>query len=309
VTERVPHHDVGDGTPQLAHQPGQRQRAPGPSLDLLHGYAELGEEPRGLLAVVLGRGDRGDDEPRAGAGAGDVEQAALLLEQLARRQRRYQLAPADLVGLEHRGAPPEVGPGVLLDVCHDDEVPLEALRPVGGEQAHRGAAHALLGEGVGGDLLCHQSGQEVAHAGRAGHGRGVALLGLARRDLEQRHDRVEVAVGAPGGAAAELDRAAESPRPVGARPEPPQGVLGRGVGGESVGRRAQQRVHGAGRRHLGTLEVVEEPVAKHGTPDQLARGERQAPLCSRLVLLSRAQEPREPAYVARVEAAERTQEQ
>jgi hypothetical protein len=45
---------VGDGAAQLADQPGQRQRPGRPALDLLDRDAELVEEPRRLLAVVLG---------------------------------------------------------------------------------------------------------------------------------------------------------------------------------------------------------------------------------------------------------------
>ena len=45
---------------------------------------ELVEEPRRLLAVVLGRGHRRHHQALPRAGAGDVEQAPLLEQQLTR---------------------------------------------------------------------------------------------------------------------------------------------------------------------------------------------------------------------------------
>ncbi len=65
----------------------------------------------------------------------------------------------------------------------------------------------------------------------------------------------------------------------------------------------------ARRRDLGTVEVVEEAVAEDRTTDQLARGQRQPAVRPREVLLARAQQPREAAYVAGVEAAERPEQQ
>ena len=97
--------DVGVGrrTPQLADQTraATAAGAAGPArwrtVD-----AELVEEPRRLLAVVVGRGDGRHHQPLAGAGAGDVEQPALLGEQLA----------GGGVGLEHRHGVP-LGPDAV----------------------------------------------------------------------------------------------------------------------------------------------------------------------------------------------------
>ncbi len=176
-----------------------------PALDLLDRDAQLGQEPRRLLAVVLRGRDRRDDEAGARAGAGDVEEAALLLEQLAGGHGRDQLSPADPVGLEHRGASAQVGPAVLLDVGDHDEIPLQALGPVCGEQPDRRAADPLLGEGVGRDLLGHQAREEVADSGGTGDRGGVALLGLTRGDVEQRDHGVEVAMCSPGCSTAVVD--------------------------------------------------------------------------------------------------------
>ena len=61
---------VGGGTAQLGDQARQRQRPRGAALVVLGlSGAQLVEEPRRLLAVVVGRRDRGDDQTLAGAGA------------------------------------------------------------------------------------------------------------------------------------------------------------------------------------------------------------------------------------------------
>ena len=305
---------VGDRAPQLADQPRQRQRSLRAALDLLDPEPELGQEAGRLLAVVLGGGDRGDDEARAGARARDVEEPALLLEQLARGQRRDQLGPAlavgaDPVGLEHGRAPAEVRPAVLLDVGHDHQVPLEALGPVGGQQAHGGAPDALLGQGVGRDLLGHQPGEEVTDTGGAGDRGDVALLGLAGGHVEEGHDRVEVAVCASRRAGAELDAATQPARPVGAGPQRPQGVLGRAALGQAVGRRPDEGVQRAGCGGLRAGDVVEEAVAEHCQADQLPGGRRQPGLGVRGVLLASTQVPGQAAHVAGVEATERPEQQ
>ena len=139
------------------------------------------------------------DEPLAGAGAGDVEQPALLDQQLARRGRRHQPVGADPVGAEDARAAAQVGPAVLLHVGDDDQPPLEALGAVRGQQAYGGAAGAALGQRVRGDLLGDQRGEELADADVV-----AGLLGPGGR-VEQGADRVEVAVRPAGAPAAELD--------------------------------------------------------------------------------------------------------
>ena len=66
---------------------------------------------------------------------------------------------------------------------------------------------------------------------------------------------------------------------------------------------------GAGGRRLGARDLVEVAVAEHRQPDQLLGRERQPRVGVRGVLLADAQQPREAAYVARVEAAERPEQQ
>ena len=250
---------VGHGAAQLGDDPRQRQRPHraalhvaayddglglGPRtvglLDLGGRHVELVDEPGRLLAVVLGRADRGDQQPLAGPGAGDVEQPALLGEQGLHRRGRQQPVGADPVGLQQRRAPAQVGPALLLDVRHHDEPPLQALGPVRGEQPDRVAAHAALGERVGGDLLRRQRGQEVAHAGVA-----ALLLGLGGH-LEQRAQRVEVAVRHPRGPSPGLDAAAQPVPPVGAVPQQPEHLLGGGTGQQRGLRLAEQPGQHAG---------------------------------------------------------------
>ena len=71
---------------------------------------------------------------------------------------------ADPVGAEQGRAAAQVGPALLLHVGDHDEVPLEPLGPVGREQADRRAPHALLGQGVGGQLLGDDAGEERGDA-------------------------------------------------------------------------------------------------------------------------------------------------
>ena len=109
---------------------------------MLDAHAELLEEARGLLAVVVGRAHRAHHQPAPSPGAGDVEESSLLHQQGPRGHRRDQVGVAgvvdtDAVGAEQGGAAAQVGPALLLDVGDDDEVPLQALGPVGGEEADR----------------------------------------------------------------------------------------------------------------------------------------------------------------------------
>ena len=198
--------------------------------------AELLEEPRRLLAVVVGGAHRADHQPATRAGAGDVEEAALLHQERPGGDGRDEVGVTgavdpDPVGAQQRRAAAQVGPALLLDVRHDDEVPLEALGPVGGEQPDGRAADPPLGEGVGGQLLGHEAGEEGADADV------VALVDGAGGELEERDDRVEVAVGASGTRSALVDLAAEPLRPRGARPQVPEDVLDAGAVGQHLGAR------------------------------------------------------------------------
>lgn len=66
---------VDGGGAEFGDQRGDGERAAGPAGDIARLGAQLGEEAGGLVAVVGGGLDRGDDEPFAGAGSRDVEEA------------------------------------------------------------------------------------------------------------------------------------------------------------------------------------------------------------------------------------------
>ena len=175
----------------------------------------LGREPSSSgesTAVTTSR------RPRAGDR--DVEQPALLGEQLGGCGRRRLAVGSQLLGVEQRAAAPQVGPAVLLDVDDHDEVPLQPLAAVSGEHAHGVAAQSALGQGVGGDLL----GLELLEEGPSAAALGAVLE--ARGGLEQRDDRVEVSVGEPTRRAAGPRGPLEPPRPRRAVPQRPEHVVG-----------------------------------------------------------------------------------
>ena len=233
---------VGSGAAQLGDQAAEGQRPRRAAVLVLDRDAQLLEEARGLLAVVVGRAHRAHDQPAAGPGARDVEQPALLHEQRARGHGRDEVGTTrgvdpDPVGAEQRGAAAQVGPALLLHVGDHDEVPLEALGAVGGEEPDRRAAHPSLGQRVGGQLLGDEAGEEGADTDV------VALVDRARGQLEERHDRVEVAVRPTGRGAAEVDLPAQPLGPgrcrtTGATGRPPR----------RHARRASARPRAAGRR-------------------------------------------------------------
>jgi hypothetical protein len=72
---------------------------------VLHLLAQLGQEPRRLVTVVLGRRDGGDQQPLPSPRAGDVEQPPLLGQQRPGGQRRHRadvctVRRGQLVGVE-----------------------------------------------------------------------------------------------------------------------------------------------------------------------------------------------------------------
>ena len=95
------------------------------------------------------------------------------------------------------------------------------------EQADGFATNPLLGQGVGGDLL-RDEGVEEGLDGRV----AALLLGLGGR-LEQRADRVEVAVCVARRRSAASDRRLQPCGPGGAAPQLPERLLGRDAGVES----------------------------------------------------------------------------
>ena len=100
--------------------------------------------------------------------------------------------PVEPVTVEQRRPATQVGPAAVLDGGDDDEVPLEPLGPVGGEQPDSALAgeHALVGR-LGRDLLRLQLVEQLGDAGPR-----PPLL-EPRHGVEQRDHGVEVAVGGP----------------------------------------------------------------------------------------------------------------
>src|SRR5699024_5144521 len=103
-------------------------------------------------------------------------------------RRLLDSVACETVGLQERASVACVRPYALLDAGDHDDAPFEPLGPVRGEQAYRGAADARFGKWLGRDLLFVQFGEELRHPSAL-----IALLG-ARGGIEQRADRVEVAV-------------------------------------------------------------------------------------------------------------------
>ena len=89
---------VGGGPPQVSGQRGQRQPAqigPGDVLDLDLVAGQLGQEPgRALVAVLPARG--GHHQRPAGARRRDIEQPALLAEQLGGERGGSGVGPGGL---------------------------------------------------------------------------------------------------------------------------------------------------------------------------------------------------------------------
>ena len=347
--ERVP--VVGGGAGEHGEAPGRRGAQLGRARRVDGDAAQLRDEPghrqRPLRAAgrggrrgrARGRGRRRGSARAArpsssadrtavttqallGARAGDVEQPALLGEQHRGRRGVDQAAGLEPVGLQQRAAPADVRPHALLHRRHDDQAPLQALGPVRGEQAHGRAAHTLLREGVGRDLLLAQLGEEVGDAAAA----GVALLD-ALGGGEQREHRVEVGIGTAARVAAAQRRRLEPLRPARAaargraRPDRPQHRLGAALrldhgsrvvqqagqaayGGERVpGARVAARRRGGDRQHglgVGGQEL-----------DELAdqRGRRRGPALGILLALDAAQRAAEAAQVGGVGVGERGEQQ
>ncbi len=166
-----------------------------------------------------------------------------------------------------------------------------------GEQPHRVAADAPLGQGVGRDLLGLDLGEEVLGT------RVVALLLGAGGHLEQGADRVEVTVCGPGGRAASLDRPAQPTRPAGACPERPEGLLGRAAPLENRVGVLQEPGESAGSGGQPVLDVDEEGRVDQRLAQQVAGRARQ-PLGVRLAVSS-TELPAELADAGGVEVGQR----
>ncbi len=137
---------------------------------------------------------------------------------------------------------------------------------MGGHQPDRLGAHGPHGEGVGGDVLGLQLGEQVEGAAVAGD----LLLG-AGGGLEERADGVEVPVGVAAGAAAAQGGAFQAFAPAaGALPQLPEGVLGGAAAGEGLADLAQQAAEGVRAAGIGGVQDGEALGFGEGLAEQLA---------------------------------------
>ena len=131
---------------------------------------------------------------------GDVEQPALLGEQLVGgrppRGGRAPAASAEPGAASASSSTPSSEPRsrrsgqvLLLHAGHDDDIPLQALGPVRGQDADRLARGGPLGQRVAGDLLAGQAVEEQARRARR------QPFGIPGGRIEQREHRVEIPVG------------------------------------------------------------------------------------------------------------------
>ena len=220
------------------------------------GAGDLEEEGRGGVVLVLGGGD---DEPTRRTGEGGQEHAALVGSNLGARGSGVELAGRGAVsperepagdgvdeqpGASERVAQTEVRPGVAAQTHDGDDLPLATGRGGRGEDGDAVGAHALGRDGVGGEDLLGELGEEVG-----GVGAGVAL-GPDLGALEEGGDDVEVPFGGlgeegvgVGGSAAE-GGGAPGPGATGGVPGGPEELLG--VDASRRARLGRVRVAGTG---------------------------------------------------------------
>ena len=185
-----------------------------------------------------------------GPGAGDVEQPALLGEQLRRaRPAGTQPVAVEPVGRQQGAAAAQVGPDALLHAGDDHERPLQALGAVGGEQAYGRRREPPAPPGCPPGSAAPASSARNAGTPAAA---AVAVVVAAGR-CEQRDDRVEVGVGMPAGrhrrAARPAPGAAASPSRAGCRrPTTPPTAPPRRCPARRATSRAP-RIAAASRRH------------------------------------------------------------
>ena len=291
------------GAPELGDEPAERQRSRWAAVLVLDRDAELREEPRRLLAVVVGRAHRAHHEPATGAGAGDVEEPALLHQERPGGHGRDEVGvtgavDTDPVGAQQRRAAAQVGPALLLDVGDDDEVPLQSLGPVGGEQPDGSAADPSLGQGVGRASAAPRGWRRRRRRrrGRAGRRRGRRAR-RARRWRRGRggHDGRLLPRCRPGDAAAAATRCSTT----GARGRPR-----RRRGRLSIRAPWCSRVARDPARSTSGPSISSRNPGSTTASRSSSRDVRRA-LASGMLLLSRAQAADEGAQVGGVEAAER----
>ena len=167
---------------------------------------------RGHQQAAAGAGHRGDQQP---AFLGEQRRPA---RQAAVHLRRDAVHHVDeLLGAQHAAAGNRVGPQSFLQARDDDELPFPAERRMGAEDRNRVGLRSLItgrrGQSHRLDVV------DQAAQRRAGGARHV-LLG----HVEQRGDRVEVAVGLRAGEATALTGRQPAPLQAGPMPRLPQRV-------------------------------------------------------------------------------------
>ena len=242
---------VGRGPPQLGGERRQGQPArlgPGDLLDLDVVPRELGEEPgRPILAVLAPGG--GDHQGAPRPGDGDIEQPALLVEELGGQRGRRRVgalaarSPTAASGVdrvnqfvhaEQGGPHSQVGPGAFLYACHHHQVPFEPLGAMSGEDADGITLGGTFGQGVSGDLLATEAVEEQPRQPRRQPG------GEAGGRVEQRDNCVQITIG--GGATGPAGRTRRLPgrAKAGRVPDGPEHLVRGRAGPGALPRRGQQ---------------------------------------------------------------------
>ncbi len=194
---------------------------------------------------------------------------------------------------EQRAAPAQVGPAAFLHVRDADEVPLQALAGVRGQDRDGLDLGRAPGERVAGDLL---RGQVLGERGGAGGGQPV---GEAGGRVEQRHDRVKITIGGGPGSATLPAGQLPSPRQAAGVPHGPQHLFGAAVGDGQASRVEHGGQSGDGPSHV---------LGQHGGALRVEQGRReQGRLPHRLGQLT--QRAAQPPQVDRVAGCDRAEQQ
>ena len=251
-------------------QPGERPFVVVVRRDLLGGNGfqrrDQVDQAAGLLVVA---GDRGDEERLTRPADRDVEEPELLVtdRRLGRPQRLGRaVAPAGQdvdqgLRAEQRTAQPGVRPDPDLDPRDDDQAPLAPGRALRRQQGHGVGGRSALDERVARHLLAAQVLEEL---GRPGLGQPVHEPGGG---VEERDDRVQVAIGPRSRRAASQRRTPPGLGQPGGVPDRPEHGLGRDAGGE-----LPRAVRGRrpGRRPRGRRRAPAPPGAPAGRPRRAA---------------------------------------
>ena len=199
-----------DDMAQLGDEPVEGDLVPGTTRDregltAAQGRSDIVDETTRPVAARVLLVDRRDVQLAPGARAGDVEQPPLLLEQVGGPRAGADAGGRELLGAQGRAARAQVGPHALLRAHDPDLVPLQALGPVGREDADGIGSGAAVRHRLRRDLLVREGVDEGANPEEA---RIATRQPLGR--VDQGHDGVEVVV--------RRTRAVDGRRPQAVRP-------------------------------------------------------------------------------------------